>query len=433
MGNARAGDLIAHLRMPLHRNAYALILSNVVTSGLGFLYWLIAARLYDARSVGVDSTLISTMVLLAGVSQLNLRSALNRFVPLAGAATARLIGFAYLATLPGAVVVPVVVLTIARVSAPDSTLGRVGGDPVLVAIMIVAVASWSIFNMQDGVLTGLRQTLLVPVENALYAVAKIVLLVAFVTVLHDYGIFTSWVLPTLVAVVVVTSLLFRRLIPLHVARSADRAKPLAAKLVVRFAAGDYLGALFVLGYMSLLPVIVLNAAGPAAGAEFYIAWTIATSLNLVPLSMTISHTVETVYGDHDVVVQTRGVLIHMARLLVPMVAAVVVVAPWVLTIFGRNYAQGATELLRLLALGVIPYAINVLYFSMARVQARIRGIVVVQGVLAVLTLSTSLVALDRFGITGIGIGWLASQGVVALFLLAGPLRPVIVSGRHRPG
>ena len=42
----RVTDIAAHLRTPLYRNGYFLIASTVITSGLGFIYWAVAARVY---------------------------------------------------------------------------------------------------------------------------------------------------------------------------------------------------------------------------------------------------------------------------------------------------------------------------------------------------------------------------------------------------
>ena len=38
--------LITHLRTPLYRNGYALVLSSATTSVLGVAYWILAARTY---------------------------------------------------------------------------------------------------------------------------------------------------------------------------------------------------------------------------------------------------------------------------------------------------------------------------------------------------------------------------------------------------
>jgi O-antigen/teichoic acid export membrane protein len=423
---ARIDDLAAHLRTPMYRNAYALMLSNVLTSGLGIVYWALAARIYPADAVGRNSALISSMTFLAGVSQLNLRSALNRFIPEAGERTARLIGFAYLATLPVTVVVGLAFFAIITTASPGSAQAALAAMPLAVIGFIVATAAWSIFNMQDGVLTGLRQALVVPVENSTFSLVKIALLVAFAG-LATYGIFLSWAIPTVIGVVLISLVVFRWLIPIHVAASREVARPLELARIVRFVAGDYLGALCVLAYVSLLPVIVIDRAGPEAGAYFYIVWIIATSLNLLPLSITISHTVETVSTKGDPIARTRGALLHAMRLLIPIVAVITIGAPWILAIFGHGYAANGTDLLRLLALSVIPYSINLIYFSLARIRARVSGIVVVQAILAVLTLGLSYPLLDALGVTGIGVAWLVSQGSVAIVLLATELRPVLLS------
>src|ERR687885_2667573 len=94
-----AERLLAHVRLPIYRNAYALVLSSATTSGLGVVYWTLAARLYTPEAVGLNAAAISAMMFLAGVSQLNLMSALVRFIPTAGVRTQRLIVSAYLLSM----------------------------------------------------------------------------------------------------------------------------------------------------------------------------------------------------------------------------------------------------------------------------------------------------------------------------------------------
>lgn len=419
------GKLAAHLRLPLFRTAYALMLSNMLTSGLGLVYWVLGARLYAPDVVGVNSALISTMMFLSGISQLNLRSALNRFIPEAGRRAGRLIGLSYLATLPVAVLVVLVFFWGLDLWAAGGPLAVVSADPVLLGWFVVATASWGIFNMQDGVLTGLQRALVVPFENLLFATAKMVLLVLFAAPFATLGIFASWTIPTLIGVVALTVWVYRRVLPGFVGKPGAAALPLRASQVARFVAADYLGALFVLAYVSLLPVIIISVVGAQAGAYFYIVWIIATSLNLLPLSLSISHTVETVASGADPIVEARTVLLHMAKILIPIVAIVVVSAPWILSVFGPGYATAGTDLLRLMALGVLPYAVNVLYFSLARIQKQLRGAVIAQAVLAISTPLASILLLETFGLTGVGVAWLVSQSAVALVILATVLRPVL--------
>src|SRR5205823_5677123 len=59
------------------------------------VYWILAARTYSAHAVGVNAALVSAMMFVAGVAQLNLMSALLRFLPTAGRRAFRLVLGAY--------------------------------------------------------------------------------------------------------------------------------------------------------------------------------------------------------------------------------------------------------------------------------------------------------------------------------------------------
>ena len=84
-------DLLTHLRSPLYRNAYALMLSGISSSALGMLYWMLAARTYSAAIVGLNSAAIAAMMLLSGMAQMSMNSALIRFLARAGGKSAFLI------------------------------------------------------------------------------------------------------------------------------------------------------------------------------------------------------------------------------------------------------------------------------------------------------------------------------------------------------
>jgi hypothetical protein len=88
-----------HAAVPLYGQGYALVLNSMVTAVLGVPYWLLAARHYSASSVGRNAAAISAMMFLAGVAQLNLMSALLRFVPVSGGHSARLVASSYLVAL----------------------------------------------------------------------------------------------------------------------------------------------------------------------------------------------------------------------------------------------------------------------------------------------------------------------------------------------
>src|SRR3954463_13255604 len=97
-------QLMAHLRTPLYRNGYALILSTGITSALGLLYWAVAAKFYQTENVGLNSAVISTMIFLSGISQINLQETMVRYLPVAGHRTPRMVIYTYLIVLALSVV-----------------------------------------------------------------------------------------------------------------------------------------------------------------------------------------------------------------------------------------------------------------------------------------------------------------------------------------
>src|SRR5688500_7209405 len=83
--------IIVHLRTPLYRNGYALIINSVGISLLGVLQWMLAARYYTTAAVGINSAAIAAMTFLASIGRLYLDGALIRFLPRSGRNAGRLI------------------------------------------------------------------------------------------------------------------------------------------------------------------------------------------------------------------------------------------------------------------------------------------------------------------------------------------------------
>jgi O-antigen/teichoic acid export membrane protein len=98
-------------------------------------------------------------------------------------------------------------------------------------------------------------------------------------------------------------------------------------------------------------------------------------------------------------------------------AAIIVVAPRLLSFFGPQYAEQGTTLLRLLALSALPNLVVSLAVDVARMRRRLRLVVGLQLALCVLVLGLSHVLLPVLGLTGVGVAWLVAQCLIALCLL----------------
>ncbi|MEP7357633.1 MAG: hypothetical protein ABI847_10370, partial [Anaerolineales bacterium] len=170
------GRFLSHLRLPLYRNGYLLTLSSVGSSAFGLLFWALAARFYAPEVVGLQSAVLSAMMLLAGISVLSLNNVLIRFLQSAGQAAFRMVGFAYVVSVAASIVVSLAFVKAVGLWLP--ALQFLGQSPAWLISFLAATAAWCIFSLQDYALIGLRQTQWIPIENLLFSFAKIVLLVA---------------------------------------------------------------------------------------------------------------------------------------------------------------------------------------------------------------------------------------------------------------
>ncbi|MCR4394327.1 MAG: oligosaccharide flippase family protein, partial [Dehalococcoidales bacterium] len=75
-------DLKRPVQMPLIKNAFFLILTSGSTSLLGFVFWILVARIYPPSQVGLAIAIISASSLLGGLSKLGLDFGLIRYLPI---------------------------------------------------------------------------------------------------------------------------------------------------------------------------------------------------------------------------------------------------------------------------------------------------------------------------------------------------------------
>ena len=419
------GGVRAHLGDPLHRTGYLLVLGAGAGSLLGFVFWALAAHQYPARVVGLNSAVISAMMLVSGACQLGLNAVLVRYLPRAGAAARGLIVRSY--ALTGAISLAAGTLAAATSGLWSPSLDFLAGDPAWFAGFVAGTVLWTMFTLQDSVMIGLKAAHWVPVENTVYSLLKLALLVAVVGLLPFSGPFVAWNAPLVAAVAAVTVYVFRQLIP----RSAvhDPAGSVDLRQVASLARGNYGGTLFSLAATMLLPILVANAAGAVQAAYFYIPWTISIGLGLVALNMTTSLTLEAALDEARLIELTRRALRLTLALVVPLAALTALIAPLGLRAFDAGYAREGTTLLRLLALAAVPNVVVMLGLAVARVLHRGRTVLAIQAAQCLLALGLSTALLPTVGIDGVGIAWLVSQALVGVALLPGLLRPLLL----RPG
>jgi O-antigen/teichoic acid export membrane protein len=416
-------SLRSHARLPLHRNAYALIASAGSTAVFGLAYWILAARTYDRTVVGTQSATISAMLLLAGIAELGADTLVLRFLPAARDAGPRLLISVYCATATVAAVAAVTFVLGTSVWSPPLEFLRASGR--WFAGFTIATAGACIFALQDSVLTGMRRATWVPIENSLVSLAKIVLLASLTGAVATAGIFASWNIATALGVVSVNALVFGRVFPSHKRAGAMTQSLPPRRDLVRYAFGNYVGSLFALATINLVPLLVIYRLGAAAAGAFIVPWAIFNGLQLLATSICYSLIVEVAADTATLRPYFRRALIQTFLLLVPLCAVLVVAGPTLLSLLGPHYESSAGDLFRWLALAAIPAGAIPLAITVARLRNATGLVALIQSAWSLLVLGGSYGLMGVFGLTGIGVAAFAGSVAVAIGVTLTLLRPLL--------
>lgn len=389
-------------QVPLYRSSFALMLTTGLNGILGFAYWVLAARLYPAKAVGIGAGAISAMMLVSSLGWVGLQYVLLRYVPVAGRAQRRLVQLSYAAAIAIALLATGIFLA---GFAHLAGLGILTESPVTILLFAASIAFWVIFSLQDPVLIGLRRAGWVPIENATFGAIKAVLLVALAASASAWAILGAWVLGLVGLVLVINVALFGPL--LRREQTAPSRLP-SRRQLVRFATGHHFVAVTAAIPDSLVSLLVLAFMPGAANAYYYSAWAVSFSLRLLAVNMSNALIVEGALAESKV----RSLVRQLSRLacvvVIPLVVVVAACADPIMAAFGPQYTQAA-NLLRLFAVALIPFTIVNFVIAVERIQERAGRALLIAGASTLVTIGLDLWLIPSVGLSGAGWGWLAGQ------------------------
>lgn len=378
----------------------ALSSSAAITAVAGMIGWILAARLLPQAEVGAASAFVSGFLLVAGIAEFGLGPAILRWLPRAGSRRRLLLGRSYLVVLLGGLAGATVFVLVPS----GAQVAR--GLPAGVALFLPAAVGWTLFQFQDSVLTGLGRARWVPVENGLFSVLRLVLLGALAPLTGSLGLVLSWVVPTVLGVLVVSALVVRR----------AHGDPVVAgtlpdgREIVRLLAPTYPATVCVVVLYNLVPLIMLHRFGAEANAVFFVVWTAINAIDVAATAF-VNPLVVRLSAQPG---QARGLITEAARRLVLVFAPTMLVggllAGVVLAIFGRDYTQGA-GLLRVLLVAQLPRLAVVLGVAVHLAAGRGAGVAIPQAATAALAVGLALVMPSEFAF---GVAMLVAQCALAL-------------------
>lgn len=389
----------------LFRNSIYLMLATGILSGFGFFFWLIATRLFRAEDIGLATALISVMNLIAILSLLGFNVAFVRYRTDTAETNDQMNTGMILVGL-AACILAVAFLAFVRILSPS--LDFVANN-LSVALLFIFFCVMSALNgLTDAVFLARRKTNFILVINTLFSAIKMVLPFAFIG-LGALGIFAAAALAQTVG--------FGLSIGVMMWKFDYRPRFVIQRSVLRrvwiYCTGNYIGSIFNLLPVCLLPIIITNDLGAASAAYYYISMMIGNLLYVIPVATTRAFFAEGSHNEKTIEANIRASILIISLLLIPSILILLIGGNLILNIFGKSYAEGGVDFLRLVALTGIAIASSSILNSLFQIRKNMRAIIVVNTLYAITIIALSY-ALLPLGLIGVGVAWLSGSVVSSL-------------------
>ncbi len=395
----------------LYRNAAYLTLNSLVTAVTGFLFWVLAARLYPDEIVGLASAVISAMSLLTLFANLGLDFALIRFIP-ESKNPSTLLKTCFIVSSLTAVVISVTFIIGLSFWSPRLLLIKESGLFIAVFIIVTTLSTIQGFTRQAFI--AYRKASLSLAQGLTFGLSKFIALL-FLTGLLTLGVFTAWGIGSGLAVVVGMLLLtFATQVKFKISSLIDLG---VLKRLIRFSLQNYLANMIWTIPGFVFPLLIVNMIGAQENAYFYIATRVSAFLSIVSIAVSTSLFAEGSYEEQAITRHVRRSLKFTNIVLIPLVIVFLFGSNLILQIFGDTYSQMAAGILRIFAIASIPANLNLIYFSKKRVQRKMTPVILLTIFISGGILALSAIFLPRYGIIVPGIANLIFQSIGSLLVL----------------
>jgi len=388
---------------PLFNNSFYLVLSRVLNMGAGFLFWVIAAKLYSVEDVGNATALISSLNLIILLAPLGFDISLIRFI--FGSDRDEIFTTVLNITVLSTCAICLIYAVI------DSMLTSRLIPNLLYSFVFLSVAVFNSVTVITGnMFLAMRRARHYLMQNVVLCLR--LLLLPALLFLKSFGIFLSlglcYGLASLQA-------------GIYLRTNGVRFCGLAVsktfvKRSLQFSVGNYFSNNLNQAPGYILPILVLHLLDAEAAAKFYLAATLGNLTMTIPFALSTSLLVE---GSNQEPLKKnfKKALLATYISLIPCTIIVVLLGKDILGFFNPEYIE-AYNLLVLVALSRLIEALLVIYISVQNIRMKVKKVLQINLYYFVLMLSLSYFLIQKFNIIGVGYAWLISYSILLGIMLA---------------
>jgi O-antigen/teichoic acid export membrane protein len=398
-------------------NSIALLAMTHITSLLGYVFWMVCARGVSASAIGMTSTVIGAMTLIALLAVAGFMPLLTRVLP--GASTEERSGLCSTAFVV-AIVVSGLGGLVGVLLLPDRLQAAVG-DGWLLALLPAGAVGTALLLVINAALLGVRRAELSLVGTVVGSVSRLVA----VAVILSLGVVAAgadadaahvillvWVASLVLAFGLSVWLLVRATpgFRFHLGR-------IWLSRLRRVVAWDHVATLAVRAPFYVVPILAAALFAPDLVGYLAMAGMISTAFYAVAAAVSNALLADCADRPDRLRAQARRALRLIGVLLVPPVVIGCLMASTILGFFGAEYSRWG-PLLMLGLLATFPDALINVAVAMLRVQRRLVAVATITLSGAVISIGGSWLLMPHLGIMGAGWAALASPTIVATVLTA---------------
>lgn len=392
-----------YLQDPLFKSSLFIMLTYISSAGFGFVFWMLAAKLYSKEDVGIVTVIISSMSLIILLSRFGLDVSIIRFFPVSD--KSKIFNTSAIVTTIFSVMLGAIFIKDIDLFSPSLHFLKSPFNSLLCLLYLIGS---SLTMLIDISFVAIRKTAFQFLQSMVIG-SRVLLLFPFIA-LGSIGMFSAVVVSFLLALVCALFILTRNGIRLKF--TVDK---VFLKESFSYSMENYIVGLLMASPNMILPIIVLNVLGPEKAAYYYIVFAITSLLFMIPTAISTSLFVEGSHGKNLRSIAMKS-LFATFSLLVPIIIFIFCFGECFLGIAGKDYASESFDLLKVMTISSIFVAIFYIYVSIKRVQKDISVLILLSGFVFTLLIGLGYFFMLRFGLIGIGYAWITSYIICILMI-----------------
>jgi len=389
-------------RDPLFRNSFFLIVNRIFNASCGMIFWMIAARLYSISDVGLATALISSLGLIILFSRLGLDSTVVRFF--ATYDRNKLFNTYLIITTSLAFIIGLIYIYLLQYVSPELILLK---KPFYSIIFLLLVIFNSIANSTSNTFLAFRDSKYVLLQNIVLG-TRIIFLIPFLF-LGSFGLICSWMI-AYSATSIISIIILKKNLELGLNIDKD-----FLNKYIRYSLGNYFSSVFFIFPTMVLPLMLLNLLGNKESAQYYVMFSIASIILIIPDSLSTSLFVEGSHGE-----PLRKIVIKAGKtsflILLPSAFLLYLTSGIILSLFGSDYID-ALELLRVFILSSFFVVIFYIFIPIQNIRMQVRSIFLLNFLRMVLLIVLNYILISRFGLIGVGYAWMATYIILSIIVI----------------